>query len=1083
MITSPRSKPIPTKKSNPCPVCGDQSGKCRTHSDSPIVLCMTLTSSLDTAPGYHYIKPTKNRSWAIWAPDDDAKFDRHAWKQRTEVTRQIKQVELANVMSLDERDRFYCDWLAKGSLNERDRADLRRRGLTDAEIDELPARSMEIGYAVPFPGLSGKFVGAQWRLANPIDEQRYRWHNLPNGKEFPGTDELPIAVYRSENPSAIALVEGTGIKPMLTAQRFGMIAVGAAGGLHASSPIQLKAVLKTFPSLPICVAVDAGDLINPHVMRRHRRTAETLRELGIEVKFIWWNQTTKEECDIDEIDAETFEAAQLLTIEQIEALVPNDSAKGFETIPEKSKQSDRDYQIQKRHCQFNQYWDGGLKRDFQLSPVIPGVTAQVEYEGYCPTLDLTIAPTIAVQGWLGAGKTESMLSSLVPIKSDFAIVWSAPLNGLNRNTADRAGGEDSVFKFETYRYQDDVSLHRRMLECDQPGLYFACPDSFKPYTVRHIDWSTKILVIDEFSGIRKALINKPEQELFFDAIAKCKQLIIADAFLSDADIALIRKHRSGNVALYRQKFKKSPTKIKWFECRTKEGEISFSHDGVYFDLLQSWVDSGFERIAIAVDAIVYAKAIKQFLEGCTFADGRKPRVWLACSKTVEENQDFMLKPDKTIEDNQIDVVIYSPTAKSGLDIKSSFDRGLLICCGVLPPTEMLQMLGRCRKCLEWFVSAPRRSSNPGTIAPSLDGKLVRQWAEQISRTFEEFGFNAPSHLQGWGLWEARTKDIEKAFGSEYVYALLLKYFESVETIEVSSNSVVQWRNTISQIKRQDAEKTLNANLERGMQLIRDQKQPANNAQVWDLKLAQLSVKYPKLIANLRDEAVAGGAGSQMYDDAIEFVRTLTSRRVEKLKNWVQAVEGDPQDDRDLLNYLRDRRMNYNSGAFKALQNLALFRSLNLARLAKWTGGKLKSEHINEFCFNVRSPVIVELWQQFQATAALHKLFPFVATIADFWQAIRSCLGSLGYQSESTKQRTQTDEAHANGNFRGKQRYVKSKTEHFIAWLLMECSGSAFFRGNFELIIEAIRDRLAAERLERQHWRDSHTAPPPTVEAA
>jgi hypothetical protein len=419
-------------------------------------------------------------------PDDDAKFDRPVWKQGIELTERIKQIECANLMSLDERDRLYRDWLTQASLHERDRADLRRRGLIDAEINELPVISADVGYAVVFKGLDGKFVGAQWRLTEGSDGGRYRWHNLKRGKQFPGTNEMPIAVYGTENPSALALVEGTGIKPMLAARRFGVIAVGAAGGNHVSSLVQLEAVLKIFPNLPVRVAVDAGDLINPHVMRRHRRTAETLQGLGREAKFLWWDQFTKDDCDVDEIDATLFNSARLLTIAELEALVPNHTIQS-ETQNQQRESSERDRRIQKRRMQFNQYWEGGLKHDFQLSPIVAGVTTQVEYEGFFPTLDLNPAATILIQGWLGAGKTESMLASTISIKEKRAIVASTPANGLNRQFAERAKRKG----FDAMHYQDDVSLHRRMLECDQPGLYLACPDSFKPYAVRDIAWSTK----------------------------------------------------------------------------------------------------------------------------------------------------------------------------------------------------------------------------------------------------------------------------------------------------------------------------------------------------------------------------------------------------------------------------------------------------------------------------------------------------------------------------------------------------------------------------------------------------------------
>jgi hypothetical protein len=292
MINSALSKPIPTRKSNPCPICGDISGKCRTHTDSPLVLCMTSAKQLDSTLGYRYIKPTRNKQWEIWVPNGDAKFDRHAWKQRTELTRQIKQVEQAKVMSLDERDRFYRDWLAKGSLNERDRTDLSRRGLTNAEINELPAVSSNFGYAVVFKGLYGKFVGAQWRSAEASDGGRYRWHNLLGGKQFPGTDEMPIAVYPVDRPRGIALIEGTGVKPMLASKRLEMVALGAAGGNYVSSMTQLQAVLEEYQNLPVVIVPDAGDILNPQVIARHERTIKALQDLGIKAKFLWWNQRT-----------------------------------------------------------------------------------------------------------------------------------------------------------------------------------------------------------------------------------------------------------------------------------------------------------------------------------------------------------------------------------------------------------------------------------------------------------------------------------------------------------------------------------------------------------------------------------------------------------------------------------------------------------------------------------------------------------------------------------------------------------------------------------------------------------------------
>jgi len=296
------SKPKPTTRSSSCPICGDVSGKCRTFDDKDLVLCMVE----DYAPAdWKGLGSTKDGLWRQFVPDTGATFDRDEYQRRK---REEDSVEITPTMSLDERDRYYRDWLSKGSLNER--ADLVRRGVTDHSI----ALSCDFGYAVPFGGLEGKYLGAQWCLTNP--KGGYRWHNLPGGKQFPGTSEIPIAVCPVTHPTMIALVEGTGVKPMIAAERLDAIAIGASGGLHTASPIQMKAIFEAYPGLPIVIVPDAGDVINPAVMARHKRTAHQFPG----AKFLWWEQVTKPGKDIDNGVEDELESSKLLTWAEFEAI-------------------------------------------------------------------------------------------------------------------------------------------------------------------------------------------------------------------------------------------------------------------------------------------------------------------------------------------------------------------------------------------------------------------------------------------------------------------------------------------------------------------------------------------------------------------------------------------------------------------------------------------------------------------------------------------------------------------------------------------------------------------------------------------
>ncbi len=57
-------------------------------------------------------------------------------------------------------------------------------------------------------------------------------------------------------------------------------------------------------------------MVNPHVMKRWEKLINFLRSLGIEPQILWWNQTTKQAPDIDELTFEEFERANCLSVAQ-----------------------------------------------------------------------------------------------------------------------------------------------------------------------------------------------------------------------------------------------------------------------------------------------------------------------------------------------------------------------------------------------------------------------------------------------------------------------------------------------------------------------------------------------------------------------------------------------------------------------------------------------------------------------------------------------------------------------------------------------------------------------------------------------
>ncbi|NER95077.1 MAG: hypothetical protein F6J86_14780 [Symploca sp. SIO1B1] len=362
------SKFIPSRKSQPCEICGDTSGKCRTHRDGEILLCMTFSGSRfgEIQNGYKCIKEDKGKGWSTWKIDNTQEWSeqqRSEWKQRLEIRRQrqAKLDEARACRALNEKQKHsqYSKLLAELDLHPDDRADLVRRGFTNEQIELAGFKSVDnwqllkgkysnllpgvsqngrflltgTGYLCPVRNAEGLIVALQVRLRQiQSDWQgRYRWLSSATKKNQCGqsphvypkgfTPELPLSVHKPlGEPNGIALAEGVGAKPFLAAQRLNLIVIGAAGGQHASSPNRFKAALKLCLVEQVPILADAGSVSNKTVVGQYLRAAELLEEWGYTPVFGWWGQSTKNDPDIDELPPERYSQIEYLSIEQFKQL-------------------------------------------------------------------------------------------------------------------------------------------------------------------------------------------------------------------------------------------------------------------------------------------------------------------------------------------------------------------------------------------------------------------------------------------------------------------------------------------------------------------------------------------------------------------------------------------------------------------------------------------------------------------------------------------------------------------------------------------------------------------------------------------
>ncbi|WP_152551045.1 DEAD/DEAH box helicase family protein [Picosynechococcus sp. NKBG042902] len=215
------SKFHPTKRNNPCPVCGDVKGKCRT-TDTDLVLCMGLPDG--DVPGWHYSGRDKSQGlWGLYSPHHGSEFDQD--KHRAELAKLRAENEAkrrSQLPTISDRHQEILGFKAK--LTEAQNADLLRRGLTQQEIDFALGRhwlfACKGGYGITaVDAVTGMFCGAQ--RAKDDRDPKYDWSIFPGQNKVKETGENPIAVWIHpgldlSKPYRVLTLEGF-LKPLVRA--------------------------------------------------------------------------------------------------------------------------------------------------------------------------------------------------------------------------------------------------------------------------------------------------------------------------------------------------------------------------------------------------------------------------------------------------------------------------------------------------------------------------------------------------------------------------------------------------------------------------------------------------------------------------------------------------------------------------------------------------------------------------------------------------------------------------------------------------------------------------------------------------
>ena len=709
------SRPVPSSRNNPCPVCEGVNGACRTLADDT-VFCHGLADvkKCDKVNGFICVKPASGHT-ATFKPDNTQEWTeqrRQEWEaqkaSRQQKAKEDERERQEKALSADDRHSLYLQILDQLTVDEKTLADLRQREFSEAEIDacgfksviewhklklpvdtRLPGVSKDgqslvasgNGYLCPLYDFEGRIVALQLRLHSPTDSNRYRWlsSNRQTLALYP-EGENPLTVLRpTGKPEGIALVEGTGAKPFLTAQRLNLIVLGAAGGQWSNSPKLLeqyleRSHLEVGGEKVVRIFPDAGDVRNKQVVSRWRKTCELLIELGWSFRFAWWGQVDKEFFDIDELTPADYSLIQYI-----------DSKEFFSIADSKMKNTE----ARKKQEEEREEWQQELQQltvaRNQLTHIteIPYKVVNVSHMGEVlkdliepATINIIISDT-------GTGKSES----IIPLAKEADAVYS---------WHNRISLGKMLSLVLGINYKDDVSRHNKKKAA------FCAPSAYQ-FDPKHLS-NKGILLLDECDqvfdflfgslcnkdGIRPLLLSTLEAH--FEAVIAGKGIALCmSADITQKEIDYIKAIAPEG----------TPVRLVINKYQPKRPDIyhdpSSTPDGLVDKLIQKIAD---KIPCFALDDM------KNGVRGCKslaeFVRSTMPEIADMVLEIHADNsndprvQAFFKNPDE--ESKKYLLIVCSPSVVSGVSLKNKrFINGVFgFCNGILIDREIKQFLNRVR---------------------------------------------------------------------------------------------------------------------------------------------------------------------------------------------------------------------------------------------------------------------------------------------------------------------------------------------------------------------------------------------------
>ena len=348
-----------------------------------------------------------------------------------------------------------------------------------------------------------------------------------------------------------------------------------------------------------------------------------------------------------------------------------------------------------------------------------------------------------VKSTTGTGKTLNLLKILDKFCKDNGLLLLGYRNTLLYQTCEDRELEDEngnkIIIPSHFEHIHDKNV-KRLIQWDK-GKIALCVDSlhhFKP-----ADFDGKIIVIDEICSVLRHLLfsstikqREKIHNLFFEAIRRADRVICLDGMMADWVVNYMKALApSKSIKRIENTFTANKSKLYFLEGAEAVDEIKVNDRTPWIRRIIKAVAKK-EKIAITSDSQIFIEALDLMLKVLEIKTIRID------SKTVTEPhvRDFLKNPTEVLNNSDYQVVLYTPSAESGLDIsiKNYFSSHYCFFFGVIGVDAILQMIARIRDltCDKYFWCRQFGFGDEGFRSPS---------AEDIAKAVNE-SFKQEVHL-------------------------------------------------------------------------------------------------------------------------------------------------------------------------------------------------------------------------------------------------------------------------------------------------------------------------------------------------